>query len=208
LHLNMLDLSLIADEQLVERVANGDASALEALYDRYVRQCFGLALRIVEEPALAEEVVQEVFTKFWVMPANYSPAKGKFASWLLSLVHHRCIDELRRKSRTTVSLEHPDVGSVSLEHPDVGSVLDRAPSKEIDPADRAVMTEEQAIVREALNEIAPNQRQVIEMAYFKGLSQSEIALRLDQPLGTVKTRTRQGLKQLRGLLVAKGLLTE
>ena len=179
-------------------MANGDASALEALYDRYVRQCFGLALRIVEEPALAEEVVQEVFTKFWVMPANYSPDKGKFASWLLSLVHHRCIDELRRKSRTTVSLEHPDVGSV----------LDRAPSKEIDPADRAVMTEEQAIVREALNEIAPNQRQVIEMAYFKGLSQSEIALRLDQPLGTVKTRTRQGLKQLRGLLVAKGLLTE
>jgi RNA polymerase sigma-70 factor, ECF subfamily len=198
LHLNMLDLSLIADEQLVERVANGDASALEALYDRYVRQCFGLALRIVEEPALAEEVVQEVFTKFWVMPANYSPDKGKFVRWLLSLVHHRCIDELRRKSRTTVSLEHPDVGSV----------LDRAPSKEIDPADRAVMTEEQAIVREALNEIAPNQRQVIEMAYFKGLSQSEIALRLDQPLGTVKTRTRQGLKQLRGLLVAKGLLTE
>ncbi len=194
----MLDLSPIADEQLVEKVANGDASALEALYDRYVRQCFGLALRMVEEAALAEEVVQEVFTKFWIKPANYSAEKGKFASWLLSLVHHRCIDELRRKSRTTVSLEHPDVGSL----------LDREPSKEMDPADQAVLSEEQTVVREALREIAPNQRQVIEMAYFKGLSQSEIATRLGQPLGTVKTRTRQGLKQLRELLVIKGLLAE
>ena len=194
----MLDHSPVADELLVEKVADGDASALEALYDRYVRQCFGLALRIVEEPALAEEVVQEVFTKFWIKPTNYSADKGKFASWLLSLVHHRCIDELRRKSRTTISLEHPDVGSV----------LDREPSKEMDPADQAVMFEEQAVVREALREIAPNQRQVIEMAYFKGLSQSEIAARLDQPLGTVKTRTRQGLKQLRGLLATKGMLAE
>ena len=194
----MLDLSPIADEQLVEKVANGDASALEALYDRYVRQCFGLALRIVGEPALAEEVVQEVFTKFWVKPANYSAEKGKFASWLLSLVHHRCIDELRRKSRTTVSLEHPEAGSV----------LDREPSKEMDLDDQAILKEEQAVVRDALREIAPNQRQVIELAYFKGLSQSEIAAKLGQPLGTVKTRTRQGLKQLRGLLATKGLLAE
>jgi RNA polymerase sigma-70 factor (ECF subfamily) len=194
----MLDISPVTDEHLVEKVANGDASALETLYDRYVRQCFGLALRMVEEPALAEEVVQEVFTKFWVKPANYSAQKGKFASWLLSLVHHRCIDELRRKSRTNVSFEHPEAGSV----------LDREPSKEMDPADQAILSDEQARVHEALREIAPNQRQVIELAYFKGLSQSEIALKLDQPIGTVKTRTRQGLKQLRVLLAAKGLVAE
>jgi RNA polymerase sigma-70 factor (ECF subfamily) len=167
-----------AGEQLVTRVANGDASALEALYDRYVRQCFGLALRMVEEPALAEEVVQEVFTKFWIKPANYSAEKGKFASWLLSLVHHRCIDELRRKSRTTVSLEHPEASSI----------LDRVPSSEMGLSEQAILSEEQAAVREALGEIAPKQRQVIEMAYFKGLSQSEIATRLDQPLGTYWSR--------------------
>ena len=194
----MLDLSPIADEQLVEKVANGDALALEALYDRYVRQCFGLALRMVGEPALAEEVVQEVFTKFWTKPANYSAEKGKFASWLLSLVHHRCIDELRRKSRTTISIEHPEAGSI----------LDREPSKEMDLGDQAILKEEQLVVRNALREIAPNQRQVIELAYFKGLSQSEIATKLNQPLGTVKTRTRQGLKHLRELLATRGLLAE
>lgn len=194
----MLDLSAIADAELVEKVANGDVPALETLYDRYVRQCFGLALRMVNEPALAEEVVQEVFTKFWTKPGNYSPDKGKFASWLLSLVHHRCIDELRRKSRTTISLEHPEAGNV----------LDREPSKDKGLDDQAIQSEERTVVRQALNEIAPNQRQVIELAYFKGLSQSEIATMLGQPLGTVKTRTRQGLKQLKELVAAKGLIAE
>src|ERR687884_154307 len=95
----------IPDEQLVARVANGDSSALEQLYDRYVRQCFGLALRLLGNAQLAEEVVQEVFLKVWSQPTRYSAERGQFASWLLSLVHHRCIDELRRRSRTEVALD-------------------------------------------------------------------------------------------------------
>lgn len=172
------------------RIANGDASALEVLYDRYVRQCFGLALRMVENSSLAEEVVQEVFFKLWQQPGSYSVQKGKFISWLLSLVHHRCIDELRRRSRTEVPLDDPVTGSL----------LDTAPDPEPDPADQVVVMEQQREVRSALEQITPNQRQILELAYFRGLSQSEIATRLNQPLGTVKTRMRQGLKNLRSIL--------
>jgi len=192
-----LELTVIADDQLMGRIAEGDAVALEVLYDRYVRQCFGLALRLLQDPPLAEEVVQEVFTKVWTRPGSYSAQKGKFVSWLLSLVHHRCIDELRRSSRTQVSLEDPVTGSV----------LDTTADPNSDPAAEVWLGEQQRVVRQALEEIAPQQRQVLELAYYGGLSQSEIAARLDQPLGTVKTRTRQGLKSLRVLLGDKGLLS-
>src|SRR5215210_7054828 len=122
----LLDSAPISDEQLVLRIQDGDASALEALYDRYVRQCFGLALRILGDSAIAEEVVQEVFMKLWTQSGSYSSKKGKFASWLLSVVHHRCIDELRRRSRTEVPLDDPVVGSV------LDTEFDSAP----DPSDQ------------------------------------------------------------------------
>lgn len=195
---HMLDLSPLADDQLVLRLTNGDASALEELYDRYVRQCFGLALRMLDNSAIAEEVVQEVFLKVWQQPYSYSSQKGKFVSWLLSLVHHKCIDELRRRSRTEVPLDDPVTGSL----------LDTTSDPDPDLADQVWVKEQQRIVRDALEEIAPNQRQILELAYFRGLSQSEIAARLNQPLGTVKTRTRQGLKNLRSILEAKGSLAD
>ncbi len=194
----MLDLSPIADDQLVLRVESGDPSALEALYDRYVRQCFGLALRMLDDTALAEEVVQEVFTKLWAQPGSYSSQKGKFVSWLLSLVHHRCIDELRRRSRTEVPLDDPVTGSL----------LDTQVDPDPDVGDQVAVKEQQQVVRAALGQISDSQRQVLELAYFRGLSQSEIAARLNQPLGTVKTRMRQGLKNLRTLLDATGLLSD
>ena len=187
----------ITDEQLVARVANGDSSALEKLYDRYVRQCFGLAIRLLGDAPLAEEVVQEVFLKLWTRPDRYSAQKGNFATWLLSLVHHRCIDELRRRSRTEVTLD--DQGT--------GSLLDIAPDPEMDPGDQVTLLEQRRAVRQALATIPPNSRQILELAYFGGLSQSEIAARLGQPLGTVKTRMRAGMQQLRSLLGPSGLLT-
>ncbi|MEO8287183.1 MAG: sigma-70 family RNA polymerase sigma factor [Chloroflexota bacterium] len=193
-----MDHSLTADDQLVAHVAEGDASALEALYDRYVRQCFGLALRMVGDPALSEEVVQEVFLKVWTRPGSYSNTKGKFVSWLLSLIHHRCIDELRRRSRTEVALEDPDTGSV----------LDTAHDPDPEPADQVWVMEQQRAVRAALEKIPPNQRQVLELAYYRGLSHSEIAANLGQPLGTVKTRIRLGMQSLRQLLEPQGLLTD
>ena len=182
-----MDLMPIADAELVGRIANGDASALERLYERYVRQCFGLALRILGDPALAEEVVQEVFLKLWSQPSRYSAERGQFVSWLLSLVHHRSIDELRRRSHTEIALDNPALGSL----------LDTKPDTELDPGDQVVLAEQKQAVRQALAGIPPNQRQVLELAYFGGLSQSEIAARLGQPLGTVKTRMRAGLQQLR-----------
>ena len=194
----MLDLSLEADDMLMRNVANGDASSLEALYDRYVRQCFGLALRLLNNHQLAEEVVQEVFTKLWSRPDSYSAHKGKFISWLLSLVHHRCIDELRRRSNNEARLEDPVTGSL------LDTELDPAP----DPSDQVALREEQVAVREALGQLAPNQREVLLLAYFGGLSQSQIASRLKQPLGTVKTRVRMGLQKLRTLLEAHGILDE
>jgi RNA polymerase sigma-70 factor (ECF subfamily) len=195
----MLDLSPIADEQLVQRIVSGDASALEALYDRYIRQCFGLALRMLGDSAVAEEVIQEVFIKLWSQPLSYSSQRGKFASWLLSLVHHRCIDELRRRSRTEVALDEP-TGENQIEREPVATGAD--------PSEQVWLMEQQRAVRDALGKIAPNQRQVLEMAYFNGLSQSEIAAKLNQPLGTVKTRIRLGMQNLRSLLEAGGLLAE
>jgi RNA polymerase sigma-70 factor, ECF subfamily len=194
----MLDLTGIADEQLLGRVGGGDASALEQLYERYVRQCFGLALRMLGEPALCEEVVQEVFIKVWTQPSSYSSQKGKFASWLLSVVHHRCIDELRRRSRTEVALDDPSTGNI------LSTVRDPEPQ----PVEQIWTKEVQSVVRAALVQIPQNQRQVLELAYFGGLSHSQIAAKLDQPLGTVKTRIRLGIQSLRQLLEPYGLLAD
>jgi RNA polymerase sigma-70 factor (ECF subfamily) len=194
----MLDLSPIADDQLVSRIAAGDASALEALYDRYVRQCFGLALRMVGEPGLAEEVVQEVFLKLWSRPDSYSPQKGAFVSWLLSLVHHRAVDELRKRSRTEVALDNDQPLSV----------INTRPDPQPDPSEQVWVMEQQRVVRQALGELPENQRLVLELAYFGGLSQSQIAERTSQPLGTVKTRMRMGLQNLRGQLETNKLLLE
>lgn len=194
----MIELKGQADEQLLEMVKRGDSSALEELYERYVRQCFGLALRMLSEPAHCEEVVQEVFLKVWTQPQSYSSQKGKFASWLLSMVHHRCIDELRKRSRTEVALEDPATGSYLTTEPD----------PELQPVDQIWVREQQTAVRAALSQIPQNQRQVLEMAYFLGLSHSQIATKLDQPLGTVKTRIRLGMQSLRQLLEPYGLLTD
>jgi RNA polymerase sigma-70 factor, ECF subfamily len=193
-----VDLLASTDTQLIERVAQGDARALEQLYDRYVRQCFGLALKIVGDNALAEEIVQEIFLKIWTQPNRYSPEKGQFISWLLSLVHHRCIDELRRRSRTEVALEDPVTGSL----------LDTEPDAQPGPDDQVVLIEQQRAVRQALAGIAPEQRKILELAYYGGLSQSEIAARLQQPLGTVKTRMRSGIQHLRKVLAGSGALAE
>lgn len=194
----MLDLSLVADHELVARIAERDAAAFETLYDRYVRQCFGLALRILSQPALAEEVVQEVFLKLWSKPTSYSHSRGAFVSWILSLVHHRCIDELRRRSSTEVPLD-TDTPT---------SILNTEADPQPDPGEQVWVFEKQRVVRHALKELPDNQRSLLELSYFGGLSQSQIAAKLDQPLGTVKTRMRMGMQTLRSLLEKHSLFAE
>jgi RNA polymerase sigma-70 factor (ECF subfamily) len=193
----VLDLTTFADEELASRVAIGDSAALEQLYERYVRQCFGLAVRIVGDSALAEEIVQEVFLKLWTQPASYTQTRGRFVSWLLSLVHHRSIDELRRRSRTELPLDGRTSGTLELQ-------ADTSP----EPGEQISLTETREAVRLVLSRLPANQREPIELAFFRGLTHTQIAGRLGQPLGTVKTRIRLGMTAMREMLKASGLLNE
>jgi RNA polymerase sigma-70 factor (ECF subfamily) len=193
----MLDLNALADEELASRVLMSDSAALEQLYDRYVRQCFGLAVRIVGDGALAEEIVQEVFLKLWTQPASYTQSRGRFISWLLSLVHHRSIDELRRRSRTETPLDGR-----------AGGTLDVQADPEPEPGEQVSLTELREGVRSALSQLPANQREPIELAFFRGLTHTQIAQLLGQPLGTVKTRIRLGMSAMRETLKTSGLLNE
>lgn len=191
----MLDLTTLTDEELAGRVGQRDSGALEQLYDRYVRQCFGLAVRIVGDAALAEEIVQEVFLKLWNQPETYTQARGRFVSWLLSLIHHRSIDELRRRSRTEVPLDGAIPGGFDLR-------ADPAP----EPGDQVSLAELREEVRSALASLPANQREPIELSFFRGLTHTQIAELLGQPLGTVKTRIRLGMTAMRETLKSSGLL--
>lgn len=194
----------MSDEQLMSQVRVGDSHALEQLYDRHVRGCFGLAMKIVRDPSVAEEVVQDVFMKLWSNPDRFSPDRGKFSGWLLTLVHNRSVDKLRRaKSKgnsSTITLDADSGQGVRL----VDALPDDAPS----PYDDAWNNEKGRIVRAALLRLPEAQQQTIALAYFGGLTQKEIAEQLNEPLGTIKTRTRSALHQLRRALGQQDLLGE
>ena len=197
-------LSLMADAELVREVARGSEQALESLYDRHVRVCFGLAVKIVRDPSVAEEVVQDVFVKLWSRPETFSPDKGKFSGWLLTLVHNRSVDKLRRakggSNGTLVSLDAENVGQMSLS--------EMLPDEGASPYEEVWQNERGRFVHQLLGLLPEKQRQMISMAYFEGLTQSEIAEQLHEPLGTVKTRTRSALQQLRRLQEQHGLMGE
>lgn len=176
------------DLELLAGIESGDRDALGALYDRYGRRVFALAARVLNDPIASEEVTQDVFMSVWRRGSSYSPEKGKFTTWLFSIAHNRTIDELRRRRR-----------DLNRNNDDIEDHL-AIESGEISPADAAVAQSEYAQVREALDVLPVEQRLVIELSYFKGLTQAEIAERTGQPLGTVKTRMRLALKKLRTAL--------
>jgi RNA polymerase sigma-70 factor (ECF subfamily) len=183
-----VDYLQASDEELVGRLLQKDERALERLYDRYGRATYSLVLKMLRDPARAEEVSQEVFLKLWRRPESYVAGRGAFATWLLSVAHHRAIDELRARRREVFSL-----------------VADESPPRELiddgsDLADGAWIREQRAAVRTALTTLPPSQRQAVELAYFAGLTQREIAERLGEPLGTVKTRIRLAMQKLRAVL--------
>jgi len=180
---------LTPDQSAVRRVAEGDADALAEIYDRHARPVFSLALRILDEHAEAEEVVQEVFSGVWSHARRYDRTRGSVRAWLLTMARSRAIDRLRaRRARPqAVSLS---VTRTTLELPDAAA-----------GHDVALITEEQRhALRRALSDLPLVQRLAIELAYYEGLSQTEIAARLEQPLGTIKTRIRSGLIRLRQVL--------
>jgi RNA polymerase sigma-70 factor (ECF subfamily) len=170
---------------LIARSADGDESALAALYDATAGLVNGLAFRILGDATAAEEVTGDVYLQVWRQAGRYDPARGAPLAWLLMLTRTRAIDRLRARRAASVVPERiaPPV----------------APSG---PEDEASVSERRRLVQGALGRLPPEQRQVIELAYFGGLSQSEIAATVGQPLGTVKTRIRLGMLRLRHTLVA------
>ena len=183
-----MDYALARDEDLVGRLVERDEMALERLYDRYGRATYSLVLKMLRDPARAEEVSQEVFLKLWRRPESYVPGRGAFATWLLSVAHHRAVDELRTRRHEVYSLGSDDTPPRELI--DDGSDL----------ADGAWLREQRVAVRTALATLPPNQRQAVELAYFAGLTQREISERLGEPLGTIKTRIRLAMQKLRACL--------
>lgn len=179
-----------ADADLVEQLRYGGTDALGALYDLYGRMAYGLAYRITRDPALAEDAVQDAFLGAWHNARNYSPDRASVKTWLLSIVHHRSVDIVRRRRRPVESLT-AETSSPELVREDLWAEVKQR-------LDRT------AVVG-ALATLPKAQRDAIVMAYFGGLTQVEIAAATGAPLGTVKSRVRAGLETLRRTLQHQGL---
>jgi RNA polymerase sigma-70 factor, ECF subfamily len=183
----VIDMAANADRSTLERMAAGDDGALAELYDRHGRLVYSLALRIVRDQRDAEEVVQDVFAQAWRQSGRYSAGRGSVIAWLMTLTRSRALDRVRGR------LARPDASADS--EPIVEISDGTAPADEqLSIADRAGQ------VRAALSSLPLLQRLAIELAFYEGLTHTEIAERLEQPLGTVKTRIRQGLMKLRDQL--------
>jgi RNA polymerase sigma-70 factor (ECF subfamily) len=187
LRLRPVDLRGLADEELMELVGGGDTRAFEVIFDRHSGAGFSLALRMCGRRALAEDIVQEAFLSLWRSGSGYDRARGSVRSWVLSAVHNRAVDALRR----TGAKAGRDVSDVGI--------AARRPARDSTDAE-VERREETRRVRSALDELPADQRQVIELAYFGGLSHSQIAEMLDLPPGTVKGRMRLGLTKMRSAL--------
>jgi RNA polymerase sigma factor (sigma-70 family) len=181
-------LAHLSDEALVALLARSEQSALAELYDRYGRIAYGLALRVLRDEALAEDAVQEGFLAVWRTAARFMPERGKASTWILTLVHRRAVDVVRREERRRAdTLEHvlePGGGDV---HEDAWLRLQRER------------------VQAALKQLPDQQREALELAYYGGFSQSELAERLGQPIGTIKSRMFTGLARMRELLGEPGM---
>jgi RNA polymerase sigma-70 factor (ECF subfamily) len=172
---------------LLPAVAEGDLAAFEALYDRHAPTLYALLLRILGSTEDAQEVLQETFVKAWVNAKMFDAARGSETAWLISIARSRGIDRLRSR-RIRVDRENDAGREISIRAPSVDQSTG---------ADSAIQAQERVALRGALAELPEAQRVALELAYFEGLSQSEIATRLGEPLGTVKTRMQLGMKKLR-----------
>ena len=180
-----MDYTKLDDITLVALVARRDERALGALYDRYSRLAFSLAVRIVGDRALAEEITADSFISVWRASSSYSSERGRFVSWLMSVVRHRAIDELRRLN------VRPEGYAVELNE----ALQTTANPDGLD--DMLDVRRRQEVVRLVLANLPAAQREALELAYFGGFTQQEIAEKTGTPLGTVKTRMRLGLLKLR-----------
>jgi RNA polymerase sigma-70 factor (ECF subfamily) len=180
------------DQDLIVRIAQGDERAIATLYDRYAQVLYAVAYRIVRERADADEVVLEALAQAWREASRFESTRGSVAAWLTMMTRSRALDQVRsrdRRTRITDAAAQED----PVTAPAMGVWRDR-------PNDGVEASERQTRVREALDQLSPPQREAIELAYYEGMSQSEIAERLQEPLGTIKTRMRLGMQKLRDAL--------
>lgn len=181
---------LPTDEDLLHQIARAQDSALSSLYDRYGRLVYSLALRIVGNAPAAEEITQDVFIQVWNNAASYQPELSKLTTWLTSITRYRAIDQLRRRGA------RPDGHMVDDSVEDLMLTAGNDTVPELQVENRA----EQLQLQLALAELPDEQQAVLQLAYFNGMSQPEMAAYLGQPLGTIKTRVRLGLQKLRRVL--------
>lgn len=177
------------DLELHRRLTGGDRGAFDELYRRYGPPAYGLAVRLTGQQILAQDVVHDAFMALWRAPEAFDPARGAFRTFFLSLVHHRAVDTVRREERIR-------------KRQDRASNLESLASEDVaeDVVDSAFLGDRRREVHTALDTLPPEQRQVLEMAYFAGMTQAKIAEQLGIPLGTVKTRTLAAMKKLRLML--------
>jgi RNA polymerase sigma-70 factor (ECF subfamily) len=181
---------VLSDTQLVHAVCNGDAEALGQLYDRYSPTVNGLIRSILRDNRLAEEATHDVFLGIWQRPDAYDASRGPFAGWLFRVARNRAIDLFRRRREQPFALAP---GS------EQGDVIDPATflvDPDPDPVDQAISTLQRESVREGLASLSADHRHLLELAYFQGMTQSEIAVHVNRPLGTVKTQIRSAMRKL------------
>lgn len=186
---HQVDYSTLDDETLVRLIAHAQADALGALYDRYNRLVFGLALNAVGDYGTAEEITLDVFTHIWEKAGTYRAERAKVSTWLTSIARHRAIDVLRRRGA------RPEQHSVSW-----AEVSPTAMPRVNGPEGATELALQRQRVHAAIAELPEEQQQVLALAYFKGYTHRQIAEELDQPLGTVKTRIRLAMQKLRQML--------
>src|SRR6266571_1562784 len=186
------------DEQLMQRISYRDLQAFRALYSRYANLVYSTSLRVVRDSQIAEDMVQEIFLRIWRKQQSYMRQRGRFLTWLTSVARNRAVDEIRSRNRR---FRHETASPEEQERE-----LPAADAE--DPALSAELADQRRLILAALAGIPFEQRQVIELAYFGGLTQQEISERLSQPLGTVKTRIRLGMQKLRTALTAEVRLEE
>jgi RNA polymerase sigma-70 factor (ECF subfamily) len=187
----------LTDAQLMERIQNRDTMALSELYDRYSPILFGLAIKILKNQMFAKDVLQDVFIQVWKNAGHYKVKQGKALAWMASICRNRCIDILRLKDTQTQRS--------AFEPRDLDHIRSLVSDERDSPLALANDEQLKELVKSALQKIPPEQRKLIEMAYYKGYSQSEIAEKTDTPLGTVKSRIRSGMLQLKEIFIRIGI---
>jgi RNA polymerase sigma-70 factor (ECF subfamily) len=176
--------------ELMERIVRRDEKALDLLYERFSRALYAVILGIVKHKEDAEEILCEIFLQVWHKAAGYDHARGAIYTWLLSMARNRAIDRIRSKAYKNRKQDADHIEEMD----------DLASTTADSPLDALVLSERAGLVKEALKDLSPEHREVLEIAYFEGYTQSQISERLGLPLGTVKTRTRDGMKSLQAAL--------